>query len=124
MAGVDGAMEDTYLRILGPWIARWSLAPAGEPFATHTSVLLPVLAGSQPAMLKVATVPEEERGAEILAWWGGVGAARVLALEGEAMLMEMVRLTREAMRRAKQSSRGETQPVESKQTLGQIARSG
>lgn len=43
---------------------------------------------------------------------------------GEAMLMEMVRLTREAMRRAKQSSRGETQPVESKQTLGQIARSG
>ena len=87
-------MEDTYLRILGPWIARWSLAPAGEPFATHTSVLLPVLAGGEPAMLKVATVPEEERGAGILAWWGGEGAARVLALEGEAMLLERATGTR------------------------------
>lgn len=87
-------MEDTYLRILGLWIARWSLAPAGDPFATHTSVLLPVLAGGEPAMLKVATVPEEERGAEILAWWGGVGAARVLALKGEAMLLERATGTR------------------------------
>lgn len=87
-------MEDTYLRILGLWIARWSLVPAGDPFATHTSVLLPVLAGGEPAMLKVATVPEEERGAEILAWWDGMGAARVLALEGEAMLLERATGTR------------------------------
>ena len=45
-------------------------------------------------MLKVATVPEEERGAGILAWWGGEGAARVLALEREAMLMERATGTR------------------------------
>ena len=31
-------------------------------------------------MLKIATAPEEERGAAVLAWWGGEGAARVLAL--------------------------------------------
>jgi streptomycin 6-kinase len=39
-------------------------------------------------MLKIATAPEEERGAAVLAWWGGEGAARVLALEGAALLME------------------------------------
>jgi streptomycin 6-kinase len=73
---------------LQPWLACWQLIPDGAPFSTHTSVLLPVLAADQPAMLKVATVPEEERGATVLAWWGGKGAASVLALEGEALLME------------------------------------
>ncbi|MDQ2654876.1 MAG: fructosamine kinase family protein [Chloroflexota bacterium] len=74
--------------ILHPWLARWQLIPDGAPFSTHTSVLLPVLIGDQPAMLKVATAEEEERGAAVLAWWAGEGAARVLALEGEALLME------------------------------------
>ena len=71
-----------------PWVERWGLVPSGESFSTHTSVLLPVLAADQPAMLKVAMAPEEERGAAVLAWWGGEGAANVLALEGEALLME------------------------------------
>ena len=70
---------------LNPWLARWDLTPDGAPFATHTSVLLPVLAAGQPAMLKIATSPEEARGAAVLAWWGGEGAARVLALEGDAL---------------------------------------
>lgn len=73
---------------LTPWLEKWRLVPDGAAFATHTSVLMPVLAAGQPAMLKVATAPEEERGAQVLAWWAGEGAARVLALEGEAMLME------------------------------------
>ncbi len=81
-------LEDTLQQILNPWLARWQLVPDGPPITTHTSALLPVLAAGQPAMLKVATVPEEERGAAVLAWWGGEGAARVLALEGEALLME------------------------------------
>ena len=41
-----------------------------------------------PAMLKVATEPEERRGADTMIWWGGDGAAHVLAHEGDALLME------------------------------------
>lgn len=78
----------TLHRILNPWLERWQLVPDGKPFATHTSALLPVLAGDLPAMLKVATEPEEARGAVVLAWWRGEGAARVLKLEGDALLME------------------------------------
>ena len=81
-------MKDALPLILNPWLARWQLVPDGAPFATPASVLLPVLAAGQPAMLKVATAPEEELGAAVLAWWGGEGAARVIALEGEALLME------------------------------------
>jgi streptomycin 6-kinase len=39
-------------------------------------------------MLKVATEPEERRGAETMTWWDGGGAAHVLAHEGDALLME------------------------------------
>ncbi len=39
-------------------------------------------------MLKIAGGPEERLGAALMAWWDGDGAARVLALEGEALLLE------------------------------------
>ena len=39
-------------------------------------------------MLKIATEPEERRGAETLVWWAGEGAARALAHDGAALLME------------------------------------
>lgn len=39
-------------------------------------------------MLKVASVVEEVRGARQLAWWSGAGAARVLTIESDAVLME------------------------------------
>ena len=39
-------------------------------------------------MLKVATEAEERRGAESMIWWDGDGAARVLAHDGDALLME------------------------------------
>ncbi len=39
-------------------------------------------------MLKVATEPEERRGADTMTWWDGDGAAQVLAHEGDALLME------------------------------------
>ncbi len=39
-------------------------------------------------MLKVAMVPEERRGAALMAWWNGHGAARVLAADGGALLLE------------------------------------
>lgn len=39
-------------------------------------------------MLKLALAAEEKSGAALLVWWGGQGAARVLAHEGDALLLE------------------------------------
>lgn len=66
----------------------WTLVPDGEPVATHSSDLLPVHAGDVPAMLKIARSEEERRGAGLMAWWNGNGAARVLAHDGDAILLE------------------------------------
>jgi streptomycin 6-kinase len=74
--------------IFDRYLALWDLTPDGEPIATHSSRLLPVRRGGAPAMLKVAVEPEERRGAALMVWWGGDGAARVLAHDGDALLME------------------------------------
>lgn len=73
---------------LTPYLDRWSLQPDGDPIATLAANLLPVLHGTQPAMLKVSHEPDEIFGASVLEWWQGVGAARVIAREGDAVLME------------------------------------
>lgn len=73
-----------------PWLARWHLVPDGTPFRTHASRLLPVLQGGAPAMLKLPEAEDERLGYRLLAWWGGDGAARLIAQagEGSAMLIE------------------------------------
>jgi streptomycin 6-kinase len=70
------------------YLSRWNLTPDGEPITTPTSRLLPVRKGDEPAMLKVATEHEERWGAGLLVWWNGDGAVRVLAREGDAVLLE------------------------------------
>lgn len=67
---------------------RWALTPDGDPIVTRSSRLLPVRWRGAPAILKVAIEAEEKRGNELMAWWDGKGAARVLAHEGEALLLE------------------------------------
>lgn len=69
-------------------LARWTLEPDGEPIATHSSRLLPVRRRGVAAMLKIAVEGEERRGAALMEWWDGDGAARVLAREGDALLLE------------------------------------
>jgi len=49
---------------------------------------MPVRWEGQPAMLKLASGPFERDGARLMAWWDGQGAARVLAHEDPALLME------------------------------------
>ncbi len=75
-----------------PYIDRWALTPDGEPIATGGARLLPVQWQGQPAMLKIALADEERRGFDVLAWWGGQGAAQVFARDedhaGQAILME------------------------------------
>ena len=70
------------------YLDLWRLDPDGEPIMTTTSRLLPVRQDGLPAMLKVATEPEELRGADTMTWWDGDGAACVFAHEGDALLME------------------------------------
>ena len=69
-------------------IVRWGLVPDGDPISTHSSDLLPALKDGVPVMLKIARPEEEQSGALLMKWWGGQGAARVLELEGDALLME------------------------------------
>lgn len=83
-------MNDPAIAFVGfdRWLARWHLKPDGTALRTLTGHLLPVIYAGRPAMLKVSTAKEERDGAEVLAWWEGAGAVRVLAHEGDASLLE------------------------------------
>jgi streptomycin 6-kinase len=70
------------------YIVKWDLLPDGEPIRTHSSRLLPVRQHGVAAMLKVAQEPEEKFGAQLMVWWAGDGAARVLAHDADALLLE------------------------------------
>ncbi len=74
-------MFDRYLK-------RWGLTRDGVPIVTHSSDLLPVRQDGQPAMLKIARAAEERRGTDLMRWWDGDGAARVLAHDEDAVLLE------------------------------------
>lgn len=73
---------------LNDFALRWQLTPDGEPFATHSSVLLPALRDGRPVMLKLTPEPDEIRGGGLLQSWQGRGAVRVLERAGDAILME------------------------------------
>jgi streptomycin 6-kinase len=73
---------------LDRYLAQWRLTPDGTPLTTLTSILLPVRQEGMPAMLKIATEAEERQGGESMIWWDGEGAARVLAHDADALLME------------------------------------
>jgi streptomycin 6-kinase len=69
-------------------LTRWALTPDSEPIITLTSGLLPVRWREVPAILKIATHAEEKLGNRLMVWWDGGGAARVLAHDGDALLLE------------------------------------
>jgi streptomycin 6-kinase len=79
-----------------PWLERWKLKPDGEPFRTHYNGnwLLPVRRGGAPAILKIAPSEHERAGAALMTWLAGDGAARVLAWEGDALLLERLPASR------------------------------
>ncbi|MBS0410403.1 MAG: hypothetical protein JSR86_10855 [Proteobacteria bacterium] len=87
--------------MFAPWMARWGLAADGDPIVTPSSRLLPVRRAGEAAMLKAAMHPEEIAGHALMGWWGGQGAACLLAAEGDAVLLERLTGTRslEAMAR-------------------------
>ncbi len=72
------------------WLKTWELIPDGDPFTTpHTkSRLLPVRRDGEPAILKLPGNEDERRGAELMEWYAGNGAARVLARHDGVLLLE------------------------------------
>lgn len=77
-------------RLFNTWLNRWGLTPDGEPFETHTSQLLPVVVvkDGQKAILKITDDDSERIGCELMVWWNGNGAAKVLAHAAGAILLE------------------------------------
>ncbi|KRC70915.1 Aminoglycoside/hydroxyurea antibiotic resistance kinase [compost metagenome] len=76
------------------YLTRWNLAPDGAPIVTHAAQLLPVLHEGAPAMLKVSIEEDEKQGGVLMNWWDGQGAARVLAHDDDAILLERATGTR------------------------------
>lgn len=70
------------------YLSRWGLTPDGASFVTHSSSLMPVRRGGEPAMLKIAHEAEEKLGGLLMSWWAGDGAARVYEYDGTATLLE------------------------------------
>lgn len=70
------------------YLDLWDLVPDGTPIITANAQLLPVRSKGKAAILKLASDDDECRGATLMAWWAGDGAARVLAYDGSALLME------------------------------------
>ncbi len=74
--------------MFGVYLDRWDLVPDGDPIATPAARLLPVRQHGRPAMLKLSFEEDERAGGVLMAWWDGDGAARVLAGDVDALLLE------------------------------------
>ena len=70
------------------YLSKWDLIPDGSPIVTNISRLLPVRHRGEPAMVKLSTDEEERSGGVLMEWWDGDGAARVLARDDDALLLE------------------------------------
>ncbi|MDR6612252.1 aminoglycoside phosphotransferase family protein [Leifsonia sp. 1010] len=93
--------------VLSPWRERWRLDPDGAAFATPSSVLQAVRRTGEPLFLKVATVGEERAGGAVIAWWRGDGAAAVIDIDGDAVLLERATGTRGLAQLARSGAAGD-----------------
>lgn len=66
----------------------WGLIPEADFFYTRSSLLQAVSFEGKPAMLKIPFVEEERRGANLMTWWAGTGAATVFKQNSYAILLE------------------------------------
>jgi len=71
-----------------PYLTLWNLVPDSDPITTPVARLLSVTQDGEPAMLKVSHEEDERFGGVLMEWWDGEGAARVLARDNEALLLE------------------------------------
>lgn len=80
--------------MFAPYLHRWNLITDGEPIYTPSAHLLPVLHRGAPAMIKLSSDADQQRGAALMTWWSGEGAAQVFATDHDALLMERATGTR------------------------------
>lgn len=66
----------------------WDIAPAGEPFFKHPSLLQPVIYQKQRCMFKIVIAEEERRGNPIVKWVQGNAVAKIFNYDSRAILME------------------------------------
>ena len=97
--------------MFNPYLYCWDLVPDGHPIVTRSSRLLPVRYCGAPAMLKIATKEEEQRGNALMIWWNGDGAARVLAHDSDALLLERATGTRSLTAMAKDGNDDEASRI-------------
>ena len=69
-------------------VVRLGLQLDGDPFRSLSSLVCLVTHEGRPAFLKVTNQPEELVGVRALEQWDGNGAVRVLARDGNAILLE------------------------------------
>ena len=100
------------------YIDRWALVPDGAPIERRSGSLIPVRYNGEPAILKVARELEERRGAAIMEWWSGDGAARILARDGDALLLERATGSRSLSDMARA---GEADDIEAARILVDVA---
>ena len=93
------------------YMTCWGLIADGEPLMTHSSKLLPVRYKSIPSMLKIAISEEERRGAHLMTWWNGRGAAPIWAHDGDALLMERAVCKRSLTQMAKKGNDDEASRI-------------
>jgi streptomycin 6-kinase len=74
--------------VLEDYLAWWELVADGELIHTTSSTLLPVRYQGGPAMLKLAHLEEEKRGGQLLTYWQGQAAVRVLGHWQDGWLLE------------------------------------
>lgn len=73
---------------LARYFYHWKLVADGSPFWTKSSYLQPVSYQGQAAMLKISINADEARGAQLMAWWDGYGAVKVLDYTDNALLLK------------------------------------
>jgi streptomycin 6-kinase len=73
---------------LAYYMNLWNLQAPGEPFTTDSGLFLPVSFDGSECMLKIARREKDKRANGLMIWWNGAGAAKVLAHDKEAILME------------------------------------
>ena len=74
--------------MFGLYSHKWGLVADGDPITTPTATLFPVLWRGRPAMLKLSSQEDQRRGAGLMEWWNGNGAAQAYARAEKALLME------------------------------------
>lgn len=97
--------------VFTPYMQRWHLQADGTTLRTHSSRVLPVIAGKTPAILKVALEDDEKHACILMRWWNGEGAAKVLAAEGDALLLERATGTGSLSQLARNGGDGEATEI-------------